>query len=112
MSEEKQSLQACVTFPNRAMAISCGRFLVMERLAAGINILGPVYSIYHWKNNIQEHEEWILLAQLTSDNFDAFKKAILNRHPYVAPCVIGLDIAAGHQPFLEWIASECRRGQK
>lgn len=101
---ESGCLLAYVTFPTKEMAISIGKDLVGAGLAAGVNIFGPGLSIFRWDGKIQQKEEWYLLAQTKSEQFEELQAFTLKRHPYKNPCVIALPITMGSKPFLRWIA--------
>jgi periplasmic divalent cation tolerance protein len=92
-----------ITAPNREVAESLGRFLVESRLAACANVIDGVTSIYRWKGEIQSDTEAICIAKTSHELIDKATRAIVERHPYELPCVVALDITAGHDAFLQWI---------
>ncbi len=83
-----------------------GRTLVESRLAACVNIVDNMQSIYHWEGEICEGNEVILIAKTTQDKFAAAKHLIISLHSYDCPCVVSLPIADGNPPFLDWIRKE------
>lgn len=101
-------LLACVTMPDEtgdgAGARALARALVERGLAAGVNVLCGAHSVYRWRGEIHEARECVLLAQVAAPAFAAFRAAVVARHPHVTPCVLGLAVAAGHAPFVRWIA--------
>lgn len=82
------------------------RALVEARVAACVNVIPKITSTYRWKNAVQRDDEALLIIKTTAERFDDLKRAVLERHPYELPEVIGVDVAAGHLPYLQWIA-EC-----
>ena len=68
--------------------------LVERRLAAGVNILAPMRSVYRWKGEVRKAGEIPLVAQSEEE-----------RHSYETPCIIAVPIAAGTTDFLDWIAA-------
>jgi periplasmic divalent cation tolerance protein len=77
---------------------------VVERgLAACVNILPAVTSVYRWKGDVEKNEEILLLMKTTRERFEALKEAIVSMHSYEVPEVIALPIEAGHAPYLAWL---------
>ena len=85
--------------------------LLEAKLAAGMNILGPCRSLFHWQNELKKKEEWVILAQVAEESFVSFKKAALDIHPYEIPCIIGFHIDSAYPPFLSWIKACCEARQ-
>jgi periplasmic divalent cation tolerance protein len=79
------------------------RALVEERLAACVNILPILASIYRWQGKIEHEPELLLVLKTRRERVEALKAAIVARHPYEVPEIIVLPIEAGHGPYLAWI---------
>lgn len=94
-------LLAYITMPDKDKAILLARELAERKLAAGANIIGPIFSVYRWQDEICEREEWAILAQTAC--FEELSEYASKRHPDKVPCVIALGIAAGRESFLDWI---------
>jgi periplasmic divalent cation tolerance protein len=77
--------------------------VVEEGLAACVNVVPGVVSIYRWRGDVHRDEEWLLVMKTTATRFEALRKAIVELHPYDVPEVIQLPIERGHGPYLEWI---------
>lgn len=92
-----------LTLPKYIDAADFCERLLREKLAAGMNILGPCHSVFHWQGEIRKEEEWIILAQVARETMDKFQREVIKIHPYQTPCVIAWPIEQGHAPFLEWI---------
>ena len=102
---------ACVVFitcPDRALAERLGRALVDEKLAACVNLLPQVRSIYRWQGAIEEADEVLCLIKTTRERFEALRARVIALHPYEVPEVIALEIAAGYPPYLDWLAASVR----
>lgn len=95
-----------ITAPDRETALAIARTVVDERLAACANILGPVTSVYWWDGKLNEEGEVALIAKTTQDRLAALIARVKAIHPYEVPCVVAWPIAAGHQPYLDWISVE------
>jgi periplasmic divalent cation tolerance protein len=77
--------------------------LVKRRLAACVNILPRVQSIYRWKGEIESAQEWLLLIKTRADKFPAVRDAIAELHSYEVPECIVLEIEDGSLPYLQWL---------
>ena len=97
------------TFPNPDKAAEVAKILVTEQLAACVNLVGPVRSIYRWKGEISDDSETLAVIKTTRERFDAMKTRLVELHPYEVAEVIALPIEAGHAPYLAWVESETTR---
>jgi periplasmic divalent cation tolerance protein len=97
------------TFPNRDKAAEVARTLVTEGLAACVNIVEPVRSIYRWKGEVQDDTETLAVIKTTRETFDAMKARLVELHPYEVAEVIALPVEAGHAPYLDWVEAETKR---
>jgi len=91
------------TCRDREEALQIANALVAERLAACVNVLPAMESIYRWKDQIQMDMEQLLLIKTTAERFDELRDAILKLHSYETPEVIAMPIAAGSETYLAWI---------
>ncbi len=98
------SLLACVTVPDGATARTLAHLMVERRLAAGVNILPGVLSVYRWDGKVRESRECLLLAQVSRAAWEDFRAAVEAAHPYEVPCIVGMPLEKGNAPFLAWIA--------
>ncbi len=96
------------TWPDAPSAIAAGRTLVDERLAACMNVLGPVTSIYRWQGVVEEAGEVAALVKTTAAQAAATTARIVALHPYETPAVIAIpvDPTGTHGAFAAWIAGE------
>jgi len=85
--------------------------LVESGLAACVNIVQGMRSVYRWKGEVVKDDELLLVIKSRSDRFEQLKQAILERHPYELPEVIAVSIDAGHSPYLAWIDSQLDNSQ-
>lgn len=86
-------------------AETLARALVEARVAACVNVLPSVTSLYRWKGEVSRDAEALLLIKTTGAGFEALRREVLSHHPYELPEVIALDVSDGHAPYLEWIAA-------
>ena len=91
------------TWPDAAGARAAARDWVNKKLAACVNILPPMQSIYHWDGELQQGEEHQILIKTDDRRAKALEQAIATAHPYECPEIIRLDIDGGYTPYLNWI---------
>ena len=103
-------LMAYLTAANEDEARRIAKTLVEERLAACVNILGRIDSVYHWEGAVQSSEEIAFLAKTTEACFDALAARVRELHSYDLPCVVAVPLALGEAAFLGWIGENVRPG--
>lgn len=104
MAENDSRYQVVLcTCPDRAVAEKLGEAVVAARLAACVNVIDGVTSIYEWNGKIHKDGEVLLLIKSRADRFDALRAAIVKRHPYELPEVIAVAVETGLTPYLRWI---------
>lgn len=94
---------ALVTAPDQDVAERLGRVLVEERMAACVNIVPGITSLYRWEGAVQNDTEVLLIIKTTMDGFDALRRRVLQLHPYDAPEVIDVGVRDGDPAYLEWV---------
>ena len=96
------------TAPDGDVAATLARTLVEERLAACVNLIPRVRSIYRWEGEIQDDSEVVLLIKSQRKRSEALAARIKDLHPYELPEVLVLPVSGGSAPYLDWIATETR----
>lgn len=91
------------TCPDRACADSIARTLVEEGLAACVNIVDGMSSIYRWQGKLETAQESMLLIKTTRETGKLLEKRLVSLHPYELPEIISVPIQAGFTPYLDWI---------
>jgi periplasmic divalent cation tolerance protein len=97
-----------ITAPDQETGRRIGEALLEARLAACVNILPQVQSMYWWDGAIERDTETVVLAKTVKALFEPLKACVLGVHPYEVPCVVAVGLDHGHDPFLRWIGEQVR----
>jgi len=92
-----------VTCGSEEEALKISRSIVEERLAACVNILSPIQSIYRWEGKILDEQEWLLLIKTRKARFLELEGKVKALHSYSAPEIISLPISEGSSIYLDWV---------
>ncbi len=106
MSSASQALLIFTNAPNVEVAEQLAYLLVEQRLAACVNILPSMRSVYRWEGQIEAASEVAMQIKTTSARYAEVETAIRDAHPYAVPEIIATPIVAGLPAYLEWIAQE------
>ncbi len=85
------------------------RALVEKRLAGCVQIIGPIKSIYWWKENIETAEEWLCIIKTKKRLFEKLEKSIREIHPYETPEILAIPITKASEDYLNWLDSEVKK---
>ena len=99
---------ALTTFPANGDVDAFARTLVEERLAACVNVLPGVRSIYRWKGAVEEASEVMLVAKTRASRAAALAARVRALHPYELPEVLALPVTDGSRAYLRWVVAESR----
>jgi len=84
------------------------RSLVEKGVAACVNVVPGVVSFYRWKGRLERDAEVLLVIKTRGERFEDLKAALLAEHPYEVPELVALEVAAGHDRYLEWLEESVR----
>ncbi|NNE90050.1 MAG: divalent-cation tolerance protein CutA [Verrucomicrobiales bacterium] len=98
------------TFPDLEKARQIGTTLVESQLAACVNLIPQIESIYAWKGEIQRDSEVLALIKTTEAGFDALEKKLADLHPYDVPEIVALPVTAGGETYLKWVRETIEQG--
>jgi periplasmic divalent cation tolerance protein len=98
------------TFPDEATALSIGRELVAEKLAACVNVLPGMTSVYAWKGEIERGREVVAIVKTRAGLREAVGQALKARHPYETPIILFIEVSGGHPATLDWLLGETAAG--
>lgn len=92
-----------VTVPDAETAERVGRTLVEERLAACVNVVPGVTSLYRWDGALRQTAEVLLIVKTTVRAFPRLRERVLEIHPYDVPEILDLPVRAGESRYLDWV---------
>lgn len=101
--ENREPLLVLMTAGSRDEAVRLAEMLVGSRLAACVQILPEMESVYWWRDGIHRDPEHLLLAKTTSDNFESLEREVRALHSYETPEIVALPLSAASAPYLEWL---------
>ena len=104
----RRGIVVLVTAGSRQTADTIARALVAERLAACVNVLPGIRSIYRWRRRVADDAEWLLLIKSRRSRFAALAARVHALHPYEVPEVVALEIVEGSAPYLRWLFGQTR----
>jgi len=105
MTDKRLILTTCASLEE---ARGIAHALVERQLAACVNIVPQIESIYRWKDEVETATEWLLLIKTTSEAFESLRAALNELHSYEIPECIEIAIEAGSTAYLDWIGQSVR----
>ncbi len=106
---EYEYVVVLATVPNRNVGIEMAKSLVNNKLAACVNVIDGLRSIYYWEGRVEEDNEALLIIKSRKDKLDDLVRFIRERHPYKVPEIIAVPIIGGFDGYLRWIDEALRR---
>ena|SRR5579864_2388645 len=103
-----EHLQIVATTPTREDAVRISAALLEAKLAACVQIGGPIESRYWWQGRIESAQEWTCTIKSAQHLFDAIEREIKRLHPYETPEIIATAIVAGSLEYLSWVEESVR----
>ena len=83
--------------------------VVGERLAACVNVVGPIRSIYRWQDAVEDAREWLLIVKARATDLASLEARIRALHSYDVPEVLALPVTGGAEAYLAWLDAATRR---
>jgi periplasmic divalent cation tolerance protein len=103
-----QYIQVITTTERREDADRIAGALVEARLAACVQVVGPITSTYRWQGKIETAQEWQCWAKSRRDLYDQIQQAIRRLHPYEVPEILALPVLAGSVDYLAWLDGQIK----
>ena len=101
-----QTIQITTTTESREQAEKIAQALVESRLAACVQITGPIHSVYRWQEKIECADEWFCTIKTRQALFSKVETSIRQLHPYQCPEILATPILAGSDAYLQWLAEQ------
>lgn len=106
MTQRNNQFKLCLTtVADKPAAYQLSQELLQQKLVACVNISSQMTSLYHWKNEIIEEHEYLLMMKTTSDKLDELQQLVLQKHPYEVPEFIIINIEDGSLDYFNWVNS-------
>ena len=99
-------IQVLTTVEHKTDAEKIAKSLVEKRLAACVQILGPLTSYFHWQGKLDSSVEYLCLIKSRADLFTELEAEITSQHPYEVPEILATPITEGNKDYLNWLAAE------
>ena len=103
-------IQIQTTIDQEQAAQNLARDLVEQRLAACVQVSGPISSVYRWQGNVETSEEWICSIKTTSNRYAAVEKRIKMLHSYDEPEIFATEVTAISASYAEWLRAQTEPG--
>lgn len=100
-----EAIAVFMTAANREEAARLAEMLVGARLAACVQILPEIESVYRWEGKVERQREVLLIAKTTASKFEEIEREVRAIHSYATPEIVALPIVAGSAPYLQWLIS-------
>ena len=98
-----ESIVVLITCGSEEEALKIANALVEEHLAACVNLVSPIRSIYRWEGKIWDEREWMLIIKTQRHRFEELEKKVKSLHSYSVPEIIGLPMVEGSASYLKWL---------
>lgn len=100
------AIQVLTTTSQQEEAERIARHLIQERLAACVQVAGPIHSTYWWQGQVETAEEWLVVAKTRQALYGQVEAAIRQVHSYEEPEILAVPIVAGSAGYLKWLAEQ------
>lgn len=97
-----------INFPNVAVARQIGTALIQEQVAACVNLIPNIESIYLWEGKVEHENEVAALVKTTAESYECLQARVLDLHPYENPELLLLPIEGGSKAYLQWVRETVR----
>lgn len=101
-------IQVFTAIDSESGAQNLSKVLVDKRLAACVQIVGPITSTYHWEGQVEISKEWLCLIKSKQSLYEQLEQAIKKNHPYDVPEILSLPVMDGNADYLDWLHAELK----
>lgn len=106
-----QAIVVFIAAAKRKEARRLADMLVSTRLAACVQIMPEMESVYHWQGKIERQREILLIAKTVSSKFAELEREVVALHSYETPEIVAFPLTAGSRPYLEWLSASVTEDQ-
>ena len=99
-------IEVHTTIDSKEAAQKMAGAIVSKRLAACVQVSGPITSTYWWQGKIEQAEEWVCTAKTQRELYSGLEQAIRATHSYDVPEILAVEVIAGNAAYLDWVAQE------
>lgn len=99
-------IEVHTTTDSQERAQTIARAIVSRRLAACVQISGPITSVYWWQGKMEQAEEWLCTAKTRATLYGEIEQAIREVHTYDVPEILAVEVVAGNASYLDWVTQE------
>jgi periplasmic divalent cation tolerance protein len=99
-------IQIATTTETREQAENIAQALVKRRLAACVQITGPIHSVYRWQEKVEQADEWLCTVKTRKSLFDEVETMIRQLHSYECPEIVATSLVAGSEAYLKWLGEQ------
>lgn len=110
MNAAKDAIVVFMTAANGEEAARIAEMLLGQRLAACVQILPEIESVYRWQGKIVRQKEVLVIAKTTKSKFNELEREVRAIHSYETPEIVAVPLSAGSSPYLEWLDSTVNGG--
>lgn len=103
-----EALLVYCTCPDDETANTLAELLVSKQLAACVNIINGIQSVYAWQGQVETSDEALLLIKTTTNAYEELQTLLQDNHPYELPEIVAVSISSGLPEYLEWINESVR----
>ncbi len=104
-----ENVQITTSTDTKENAEKIANALVQKRLAACVQIIGPIESIFWWKKKVEKATEWLCIAKTRRDLYKAAESSILNNHTYEIPEILAVPVVEGNESYISWLNRELKK---
>jgi len=101
-------IEVHTTIDTKEGAQKIAEALVSQRLAACVQVSGPIISTYWWQGAVEQAEEWVCTAKTRKELYAVLEQVIRAIHPYDVPEILAVDVISGNTGYLDWVSQETR----
>jgi periplasmic divalent cation tolerance protein len=98
-----EAVVVLVTVPTASVGERIARAAVEGRLAAAVNVVPGVRSIFRWQGRVEDESELLLILKTDAERLAALEASVCQFHPYTVPSFLALPVVGGHEPYLAWL---------